>query len=85
MATTYNKTLKTVQIKVHGIETPYSVADTATSAVASSVLASYEAYKGLVFPGDDETVYVPFHAIEAIMVEETTTEVTKADATCVSE
>lgn len=85
MATTYNKTLKTLEITVHGVDTAITVADTATSGVASAILETIEQGGDVMIPQSESEIFVPYHAIVKVEVTSTTSEVTKEDATCVSE
>lgn len=85
MATTYNKTLKTLNITVHGVDTAITVADTATSGVASAVLETIEQGGDVTIPQENSEIFVPYHAIVKVEVTSATSEVTKEDATCVSE
>lgn len=86
MATTYKKVLKTLVIKTIG-GTTVTVADTATEAKASAVLAEFESFKTLhVKTGDSEMTLIPFHAVDSIVVtSEQSEDITKADPYCAEE
>ena len=82
MATTYNKALKTITVKTLG-GTTVEVADTASEPIASNALMEFEVYKTMhIKTGDSEVTEIPFHAVDSIVVETSTTSVEKADAYC---
>lgn len=86
MATTYKKVLKTLVIKTIG-GTTVTVADTATEAKASAVLAEFEMFKTLhVKTGDAEMTLIPFHAVDSIVVTSAQSDdITRNDPYCAEE
>lgn len=68
MAVTYTKTLKTINITLHGVDTPVEVADTADAPVASRALAEFEAFKTMHVPTQTGMTLIPFHAVISIAV-----------------
>lgn len=67
MATTYKKSLKTLTITTIGGST-ITAADTADSPVGSAALSQFENFQTMVIPGESSTTYVPFHAVDHIVV-----------------
>lgn len=83
MAITYKKALKSIEIKTLG-GTTVSVSDTATDPIASQALAEFEAGKTMhIVTGEGEMTYIPFHAVDSIVVTASTSDdITKADPYC---
>ena len=79
MATTYTKVLKTIVVKTVGGAT-INAADTADAPIASNALAEFEAFQTMHIPGESGTTLIPFHAVDNIVVTETTSEATRPDA-----
>lgn len=85
MAYTYTKPLKTIVITTIG-GTEFTVADTATASIASNALAQFLHGGIMNFPSDGGTVYVPFHAVDHIVVTtEQSSDIDKADPYCQSD
>lgn len=84
MAITYKKALKSIVITTIGGAT-VSVADTATAPIASQALAEFEAFKTMhIATGENETTYIPFHAVDNIVVTASKSDdITKEDPYCV--
>lgn len=68
MAVTYKKALKSLSVKVHGVDDAYVVADTVDETVASYALAEFERMNTMHLALSNKTVLVPFHAVEAVEV-----------------
>lgn len=79
MATTYKKVLKTIAVKTLG-GTTINAADTASDPIASNALAEFEAFRTMHIKGENNVTLVPFHAVDSIVVTESTSDVEKADA-----
>lgn len=83
MAITYKKPLKTISVKVHGIDTAYEVEDTVSAPNASNALAEFENGYKMHLVTADSTVIVPYHAVEAVTVTVALSDdITKADPYC---
>ena len=84
MAITYKKALKSIEVKTLG-GTTVSVADTATETKASAPLAEFEAGKTMhIKTGENEMTYIPFHAVDSIVVTTTASDdITRQDPYCV--
>lgn len=83
MANTYKKQLKTINVLVHGSDTPIEVADTVSAPNASNALAEFENFKTMHLVTDNGIIYVPFHAVVAITVTaELSDPITKEDPYC---
>lgn len=84
MAITYKKALKTINVYIHGIDDPVTVADTATASNASNAYAEFEnGYKMHLVTGEGQQTVVPYHAV--VKVEVTTApsaDITKNDPYC---
>ena len=79
MAKTFNKPLRSIVITTIGGAT-ISAEDTATDPIASDALSEFAMFKTMhVRTGDGEVTYVPFHAVDNIVVTTTSSEVEKAD------
>ena len=86
MAITYKKVLKTIQVKVHGIDDAIEVADTVDAPNATAALAEFEKGYKMHLKGESADVIVPYHAVEAIYVSSAESdEITKADPYCKDE
>lgn len=86
MAITYKKALKTIQVKVHGIENAIEVADTVDASNASNALAEFEKGYKMHLITANGTVIVPYHAVEAVTVTIAASDtITKADPYCEDE
>lgn len=84
MAITYKKSLKTINVYIHGFEdAPVEVADTATSSAATEAYAEFEkGYKMHLQTEAGQTV-VPYHAISKVEVAVAASDnITKADPYC---
>ena len=82
MATSFNKSLKTLTIKTIGGNT-INVADTVTDMAASSALSEFEMGKTMhVRTGANEVTIVPFHAVDNILQAVSTEAATRPDAYC---
>lgn len=76
---TYKKALKTVEVITTCGES-YTAADTAEKAIGSSVLSAFKSGMTLAIEtGENEMTYVPFHAVCAVKVTTSTTDVEKSD------
>ena len=83
MAITYKKVLKTIQVKVHGIENAIEVADTVSAPSATAALAEFESGRKMHLVTDDGTTIVPYHAVEAVFVTSAESDsITKSDPYC---
>lgn len=75
----YKKPLKTVEVITTCGET-YTVADTAEKAIGSNALAQFLDGKTMALEtGENEITYVPFHAVCAVKVTSSTTDVDRPD------
>lgn len=83
MAITYKKPLKTIVVKTIG-GTTVTVSDTATEPKASNALAEFEAERTMhIKTSDSEMTYVPFHAVDSIVVTSAQSgDITKDDPYC---
>ena len=73
------KPLKTIEVTT-GCDKTYTVADTAEKYIASNALEQFRGGKTMALEtGENEITYVPFHAVCAVKVTKSTTEVDKAD------
>ena len=76
---TYKKPLYTVEVITTCGET-YSVSDTVEKAIAGAVISAFKRGETLTIEtGENETTYVPFHAVCAVKVTVSTEDVEKAD------
>lgn len=75
---TYTKALKSITVTTVSGQT-VTAADTATAPIASNALAEFEAFQTMHIKGEDNTTLVPFHAVDSIVVTESSAEVTKGD------
>ena len=75
---TYTKALKSIAITTVGGAT-INAADTATEPIASNALAEFEAFRTMHIKGEENVTLVPFHAVDNIVVTESTAQVEKAD------
>ena len=83
MSVTYKKPLKTIQVKVHGIDEKIEVADTTTATPASNAFSAFERGHKMVLDTENGKVYVPYHSVEAVYVTQTASdEITKSDPYC---
>ena len=83
MAITYKKPLKTISVKVHGIETAIEVEDTVSVPNATNALAEFDMGHKMHLVTQTGTVIVPYHAVEAVTVTvEASDDITKADPYC---
>ena len=83
MAITYTKPLKTVVITTLSGNS-VTVTDTVDLAAASQAFRNFEHHETVVVLGDGEIDYIPFHAIEAVVVTvEASDEQTRVDPYCV--
>jgi hypothetical protein len=83
MAITYKKPLKTITVKVHGIDTAIEVADTVSAPNASNAVLEFEKGYKMHLVTDDGTVVVPYHAVEAVTITTAASdEITKSDPYC---
>lgn len=64
---TYTKPLKSIQIMSNGMEEAFVVNDTIATPVASQALDQFLHEKTMVIPQGEETAYIPFHAVVAIV------------------
>ena len=64
---TYKKSLKTLTITTSGGAT-ITAADTVDAPIGSSALSQFENFQTMVIPGESGTTYVPFHAVDNIVV-----------------
>ncbi len=84
MAITYKKALKTINVYIHGIEDPVTVADTTTASNASAAYAEFEkGFKMHLITGEGQETVVPYHAV--VKVEVTTApsaDITRDDPFC---
>ena len=79
MAITFNKVLKSITVNTIG-GTTVSVSDTATEQKASNALIEFGAFKTMsIQTGEGEITMIPFHAVDSIVVTQTTAEVSKND------
>ena len=82
MATSFNKSLKTITVTTIGGNT-INCADTAQAMNASAALSEFEIGKTMhIKTGANETTIVPFHAVDNILVEVSTEAATRPDAYC---
>jgi len=81
MATTFNKSLKSIVIKTLG-GTTINAADTATDPIASDALRDFEGFQTMHIRTANGETLVPFHAVDSIEVTVSQTEVTREDAYC---
>lgn len=77
---TYTKKLKTIEVHQMLDGATVTIADTADDAKASMALAQFEKYEDMVWKDGENTIVVPYHAVQYIKVTETEAEVEKADA-----
>lgn len=84
MATTYKKTLKTISVTLHGVDTAIEVADTTSATPATNALNEFMAEKTMHLPtGDGEVTYAPFHAVISVVVNSAQSEdITRPDPVC---
>ena len=79
MAIKYTKPLKTAVIKTLNGATTVTVSDTVDSPKASSVIAEFESGRTLHADG----TFIPFHAVDSIVVTlQTSEEISKDDPYC---
>ena len=85
MSVKYKKPLKTIQVKVHGIEEAIEVTDTVSKPAASNAFSAFDrGHKMVIDQGENGKIYVPYHAVEAVYeINETSDEITKNDPYCV--
>ena len=76
---TYKKPLKSITVKTLG-GTTVTVADTAEKPYASDALRDFEAFGIMHIKGEENTTLIPFHAVDSIVVTDSTADVEKADA-----
>ena len=82
MATSFNKSLKTITVKTIGGNT-INCADTVQAMNASAALSEFEIGKTMhIKTGANETTIVPFHAVDNILVAISTEAATRPDAYC---
>lgn len=83
MSITYKKPLKTISVKIHGIDQAVEVSDTVDAALATNALAEFEKGYKMHLKGADSETIVPYHAVEAITVTSALSDaITKADPYC---
>lgn len=68
MAINYKKDLKTITVKVHGVNDPYVVADTVAAQNASYALKEFNAGHKMKLVTNDGDVYVPYGSVEYVLV-----------------
>ena len=80
---TYKKPLKTISVKVHGMDDAIEVADTVSAPNASNAYAEFEEGHKMHLVTQSGTVVVPYHAVEAVSVTTAASEeITKTDPYC---
>lgn len=84
MAITYKKALKTINVYIHGINDPVTVADTVSAPNASNAYAEFEAgYKMHLVTGEGKQTVVPYHAVIKVEVTTAASEnITRNDPFC---
>lgn len=75
---TYTKALKSIVVKTVGGET-INAADTAKDPIASDALAQFDAFQTMHIRKEGGETLVPFHAVDDIVVTDSSAEVTKID------
>lgn len=73
--------LYTVVFTLHN-EEEITVTDTAEALVASAALKQFLNYKTAVVEGENDTTYIPFHAVIKVVATKQTTEKRVEDETC---
>lgn len=75
------KKLKTAQISLIGCSSvSLTATDTVKEPIAKYALDEFKAEKQMKFKSGEDTYYVPFHAVDHIIVTETETEVADRNA-----
>ena len=65
----YTKTLKTISVTLHGVDTAIEVADTTSATPATNALNSFKRGEVMTLPtGDGEETLVPYHAVISVVV-----------------
>ena len=76
---TYKKMFKTVVFTLHGDDDPVSVQDTTTAMAASAALAQFMNGDTIKVVGENNVVYIPFHAVVKAIVTEAEQSITKGE------
>lgn len=76
---TKTTTTYSVEVKIHGVADAVTISD---SNEAYAALMSFKAGNTIKFTDDDATVYVPFHAIEMMIVSTSSESETIEDDFC---
>ena len=83
MSVTYKKPLKTIKVKVHGIDEPIEVADTTEKTPASNAFSAFKQGHTMVLEVEGTKKYVPFGMVEMIEVTQTASDdITRPDPYC---